>query len=653
MYSILGQIPFFRLLVPIFAAILFNRYFPGGANPLWVCAAGALAMMFSYLIPQPKRFGFRWLFGAGLMAFIAGLALFAFHYHTSLAAFAFPQKETDYVGVVLEIPQEKPKSIACNMQVVYPVKKKIVVYVQQSEESFGLSPGDKMMFRATVQPFRNLGNPDDFNYAGFMQMRGFAGSAYISADKWMPMKEKGFSLFILAQQVRKKIIDFFRSFDLTPDQYAFISALIIGYKGSLSNDIQDAFNASGTSHVLAVSGYHVGVIYLILVYLLGFMGGSQKQRIIKQSVIIAALWVYVFITGLPISVIRSAIMLSVFCLSDIFHKRGFTYNTMAIAAFLILMANPYSFFDLGFQLSFASVFSILYFQPKFSRVYNPKNRYGRYAWQLLVVSLAAQIGVFPLILYYFGTFPSYFFVANVLVVPLTGVIMYAFFPLLAFSALRHIHFGLFDFLYGIARWVVEFLINFVLEIVYFIETLPYAQLTGIYISMFQMVVVFAILYAGIKFLQHKKGTALAAALGFACILALSFSRAVNAGEPARWMIFNKPGFTDIGGYQKGKRTAYAAAENGFLPHASKRILRLSENRYARVSGEDGFPVDVLILSRDASFSLYQLHKLFRPGIIVLDSSLPRSAANRIGREGGRLGLEIHDVSQMGAFSVDF
>ncbi|MDR1518507.1 MAG: ComEC family competence protein [Dysgonamonadaceae bacterium] len=647
MRSIIGQIPFFRLLIPVFAGILFNRYFPEALQPFYVCAVGIFGMLLSLLLHRDKRFAFRWLFGAGLMCFLFGFTLISYRYHTRQASFSFPEGETEYVAVVTDIPQEKPRSVACNVRVTYPVRKKAVVYFQQTEESFRLAAGDKIVFRATFQPFRNLGNPDDFDYVRFMEMRGFAGSAYIADGKWILTDEKALSPSILAQQMRSKILEFFRSFQLSPDQYAFLSAVTIGDKGSLSDDVKDAFNASGTSHVLAVSGYHVGVIYLILTFLLGFMGGSRRQRVIKQTMIIVALWVYVFITGLPISVIRSAIMLTVFCMGNIVSQKGFTYNTMAIAAFLILIFNPCKFFDLGFQLSFASVFSILYFQPKLSRFFNPKNKYLRYVWQLFIVSLAAQIAVFPIVLYYFGTFPTYFFIANVLVVPLTGVIMYAFLPLLVFAGLK------LPFLYEASKWAVEFLINLVLDIVYFIESLPCAQLSGNHISMFQMLVIFAFLYAAIRFLQGKSGRMLLASLGFVCIYLSAFIYSTRYATPARWVVFNKPGYTETGVFWKGKRILHAPDENRFVPNSSKKILRLSENKYAGAFSKGGLPVDVLVLSHDATFSLSTLQELFRPEIVVLDSSLPRSAANRMRRESERLNIKLHDVSQAGAFSVDF
>lgn len=653
MKSIIGQVPFFRLLIPVIAGVLFNRYFPNALNPLVICCVGFFVIGISFVLSRKNSFAYRWIFGAGLAVFLFGFTITSYRYQTRQAAFNFPETETTYVAIVNEIPQEKPRSIACNVKIVYPVKKKAVVYFQPSDESSLISVGDKILLRTTFQPFRNLGNPDDFDYVRFMEMRGFAASAYITNDNWMMMGEKAVSPFIVSQKIRQNILDYYRTFQLKPDQFAFLAAITLGYKASLSNDIREAFNASGTSHILAVSGYHVGVIYLILTYLFSFLKNTGKQRIVKQLLILLALWVYVFITGLPISAIRAATMLSVFCVGSIFGQRGFTYNNLAFAAFLLLVFNPYSFFELGFQLSFVSVFSIIYFMPLSNRIYNPKNKIAKYVWQLFAVSIAAQIGVFPLILYYFGMFPTYFFISNILVVPLTGIVMYAFLPLIVFGLLKQLFFVVFDFLYEIAKWVVGFLVDLLLGIVYLVESLPYSQITDSYISFFQVLLLIVLIAGIVLFLQKRKARTLL--ISMSAVLAYLFSLSYDAfTEPsAKWMIFNKTGFTEVGVYFRQKRILYPPGTNEFIPHPDKRILRLSENKYANASSDLKLTVDALILSHDPTFSLKKLLSLFDTRIIVLDSSIPRSAANRIKRESAKYEVKIHDVSQTGAFSMDF
>ena len=184
------------------------------------------------------------------------------------------------------------------------------------------------------------------------------------------------SVYTLSQNLRAKALNFYKSFGLNPDEYAFITALTLGYKSNLSNDLQEAFRASGTAHVLAVSGLHVGIIYLILNVLFSFSGGSGKNVISKQLLIILFLWGYAFLIGLSVSVVRAAIMLSIFCLGRAFHRQGFSYNSLAAAAFFILVFNPLSFFEAGFQMSFLSVFAILFFKPKLDTLYVPSRQFS-------------------------------------------------------------------------------------------------------------------------------------------------------------------------------------------------------------------------------------------------------------------------------------
>ena len=208
--------------------------------------------------------------------------------------------------------------------------------MEKDAESSVLRPGDEILFQAKMQPFKNLGNPDDFDYVRFMKIKGFAGSAYVSAHRWMKTGKSIRSVYTLSQNLRAKALDFYKSFGLNPDEYAFIAALTLGYKSNLSNDLQEAFRASGTAHVLAVSGLHVGIIYLILNMFFSFLGNSGKKFVLKQLLIVLFLWGYAFIAGLPVSVVRAAIMLSIFVWVRLFTGKDFLITALRLRRFSFL-----------------------------------------------------------------------------------------------------------------------------------------------------------------------------------------------------------------------------------------------------------------------------------------------------------------------------
>lgn len=652
MNNITGETPFFRLLVPVVLGIVANEFIEFLPSAVFFSSIGFLAMLLSFFIPKNNEFRYRWIFGAGVFVFIFSLITFQYKRKTEDSSFGSVVSQGIYKGVVHDIPQEKPRSVRVNTNLMYPVRKKIILYLEKDAESSVLRPGDEILFQAKMQPFKNLGNPDDFDYVRFMKIKGFAGSAYVPAHRWMKTGKSIRSVYTLSQNLRAKALDFYKSFGLNPDEYAFIAALTLGYKSNLSNDLQEAFRASGTAHVLAVSGLHVGIIYLILNMFFSFLGNSGKKFVLKQLLIVLFLWGYAFIAGLPVSVVRAAIMLSIFCLGKAFHREGFSYNSLAAAAFFILVFDPMNLFDVGFQMSFLSVFAILFFKPKLDTLYTPSRRSFLKIRDLFTLSLSAQLGVFPLVLYYFGTFPTYFFVTNLLIVPLIGMAIYAVFPVVFFGILNQLNLAVFHSLFRAMSWALNKLIGLIIHIVYVFESLPCSRITNHYLSFAQVVLLFIVLFVIGRYVIKKRFGYVFVVLG--SILVFLFINTYNIVNMTtdRFVVYNRPGVSEMGVVVNNKATPVMRKGNNVLAYSSKRIVRLSENTYRSKISEKTFPVDFLILSEDDSFSMNTLNDYFSPQVVILDSSLSKYAAGRITEECRRLHIKVHDVTQMGAFSIN-
>ena len=191
---------------------------------------------------------------------------------------------------------------------------------------------------------------------------------------------------------------------------------------------------SGASHVLALSGLHIGFLYMLLLLLLKWLPGNVwGVRLFRAIVIITALWGFAFITGLSPSVVRSVIMFSLLALSVLSGRTGISLNTLALTAFIMLAVHPFWLFDVGFQLSFSAVTAILLIYPRLFRLLPIGNGVLKKVWALMCVSLAAQIGTAPLVLLYFSRFSTHFLLTNLLVIPLVSVIMYSAVILLVVS----------------------------------------------------------------------------------------------------------------------------------------------------------------------------------------------------------------------------
>lgn len=599
------------------------------------------------------RYPFRWVFGAGLYLLLFSLTILQYREQEKNREYFFSNESQYYTGVLLDIPEIKPRSIACNVKISYPHQQKVKLYLAPDSAARELKPADEIIFYANMQSFRNLGNPDDFDYVQYMKIKGFTGSAYIPESDWQKTGCQSRAISPQSQRLRVKALTMYRSLIDNKDACAFISALTLGYRGDLSDDIQEAFRASGTAHVLAVSGLHVGIIYVMISLMFSFLGKTGWRLILRQSLLILTLWIYVFLAGGSASVMRAAIMLSFFCLGNMINQRGFTYNTLAATAFFILLFNPFSLFDISFQMSFGAVAAILYFQPKLDTLYKPKGQIKKYVWDLFTVSTAAQLGVFPLVLYYFGTFPTWFFVTNLLVVPLIGIIIYAAAALVAVGAINRVAAGFFDRIESVLQWVAETLTGITLRIVQISESLPFAQLADSFITTIQLPLMMLFVFLFARFLYtHRAKPLIIALISLFAFQMITLENQLRTPSP-RLVVFNNPDRSEIALFTEGKRHFLPVPDNGFLPHPQKRILRLSDDALAGFVASSSFPVDILVLSNHAGFKMEQLISLFEPSLIVLDSSLPRSVTNRMTAECRQLGIHVHDVTKEGAFSLIF
>lgn len=649
----MGQTPFLRILIPVICGILFCEFISPSVNLFFISIIGLLLILVSFFTPQQKHYALRWLFGVGFMLFIFSLTAQYYQYRAEKASCSFSQIPTSYIGEIIDLPLQKNQSIACEVNLTYPVDKRVMLYLEPDSRSKYLEPGDELLVKANMQPFKNLGNPNQFDYERFMRNKGFCGSAYVSANSWFKTGRRSSSIKTIALRVRAKMLNLYKDFNFDNDAYSFISAITLGYKADLTDDLKEAFRASGTSHVLAVSGLHVGIVYLIIISLFFFISKRGKLFFLKQLLVLLCLWGYVFITGLPVSVVRAAIMLSLIGIGSIFNKQGFTYNTLAVAAFFTLIINPFYLFDVGFQLSFAAVFSILFFQPKLSSLYTPNNKAVEYIWSLFTVSLAAQIGIFPLVLYYFGTFPTYFFITNLLVLPLIAIIIYSAVLLTLLSLLTFLNIGFLQFIYNGTIVFLELLIKSVLQIVYFFESLPMSVLEGYHISGLQLFLIFAVILSLTLYLLKRYTKQLIMFLMSLALLLVAHSLSFYNEPVNHFFVYNSYNNSDMGYIVDGKKIPLSANSNKTISHPYANIVLLAKNSYHSKVSNSILPVDILILASDNSFSVSELAVFFEPKKIIIDASIGRYAAMKMKNECEKLNINFHDISNSGAFLLNF
>lgn len=510
----LSRTPVLTLLIPLIAGLLLQYFI--GIDKYFVVflISGAILMALSYFITPAQQFKYKWLFGAGCGLFMIGVGVVITLIRQQESSFILPSKQTVYKGIVIDIPEEKPKTIAYKTYLP-DYKRNIVCYFYRDSLKQKLKPGDEFLFKTIIQHFRNF--TEDFNYKQYMNNQGYAGIAFVSNGNWQATGHIDNSPKVYAQRWRSRILDFYKSLGLNGDQFSILAALTVGYQAAMSEDLLQAFRTSGTVHILSVSGWHVALIYAMISFFLGFIHRQSKYYKLKPIITIALLWIYAFVCGLPPSVCRAGIMLTMICLAEIFGRRNYALNGMYVAAFLLLLYNPLSFFDVGFQLSFVSVFALIILYPKISSTITIKNTYIRKIWQLFLISVVAQLATFPLCLYYFGTFPTYFFICNLIIVPIASFIMYAFAGIVVTKSLMYLIPQAQDLL-DLAVSITKILLDVLILFIRIFEKLPFALIEGVKIDLISLFTIYAIIISASLLFINKKRVYLYSVL----ILAFSF-----------------------------------------------------------------------------------------------------------------------------------
>ena len=422
------------------------------------------------------------------------------------------------MATILEAPQEKQNSYKSVLKLsafhkndsIIKTNEKVIVYFGKQDEIKELKPGDNILFNQSPQFVNNNGNPYEFDYKKYLERKKIYRQLYLPAKSWIKTENRTlFSLQIQAELVREKLLNIYRVQNLGENEFKILSALTLGYKRGLDPEIKYVFSAAGAMHVLAVSGLHVGIIFLVMLKLLGFLKRQKMGKIIFICTVISCLWFYAFITGLSPSVARAATMFTFFIIGDNLQRPSNFYNSLAASAFFLLLINPNFLFEVSFQLSYSAVFGIVYLQPRLEKILLLKNKFTKYFWQLLTVSVAAQIATFPLALYYFNQFPTYFWITNLFVILAVTVLIPLGLALLAFSKI------------SLISTALSFIINNIIGGIYWllqkIEDLPFS-VWEVSLNRIELIFILAFLFSIFIFLKTPRIMYIKSTLTFLLLL---------------------------------------------------------------------------------------------------------------------------------------
>jgi competence protein ComEC len=451
-----------------------------------------------------------------------------------------------YRGTVINDPEEKEKTFKAVIDLEEirtdsewkHASGKIYVYLKK-EKSPIPGYGDMLLVKGDPQLVPGPANPGEFDYQSYLRKQNIFHQHFIKSEDFRITGHAETNLLMgAAILLRKKSDDILKKYISSESGYKIASALVLGIRNNLDNEIRDAYSNTGTMHILAVSGLHIVLIFQIISLICTPLKKIKYSEIFLPVLFICLLWFYAMITGLSASVLRAVTMFSFVIIAKAINRNSNIYNTLALSAFVLLCIDPMLLTDVGFQLSYLAVLGIVYLHPKIYQVIDFNNSMADKIWEYTSISLAAQLATFPLGLLYFHQFPVYFLLSNYLAIPISFLILYLGLALLAVAWIPVIATGL-GYLLDKMIWLMN-------TIVYGIEKLPWALIDGIYISAEQMMLIYAAIILILIFFHFKKLRYLSLTF-IALFMFSSFSIIETAGQKQNLSIavYNIRGHTAI------------------------------------------------------------------------------------------------------------
>lgn len=484
-----------------------------------------------------------------------------------------------------------------------------------------------------------------FDYGDYLLRKGISGTGLVYAGNWYRAgKPRWLTFSQRARVCQQKVVEVYRSWGLDEEVQAVIAALTIGDKSDLSTDLKNVYSAAGASHVLALSGLHVGILsgFLFLVfYPLTYW--KRYGRMVRMLLVVTLLWGFAFISGLSSSVMRAVVMFSLYAFASCCSEERFSgIHSLALAAFLMLLYNPFFLFDLSFQLSFAAVASILAFYPLCTRGVVIQNRLLRYLFNLLCLSVSAQVGTLPFVLLYFGTFPTYFLLANLIVSPLAACILVLTLMALALSSVPWLGSGVVVLL----DWSTSFL-NGAMRMV---QHFSGSQITSVYLSAGQ-----ACLLAGIficLYLCWSAGMQRKARQWICLLVVCNLFVALSVGmylqeKPERLYFSRAEIYT-----RKGHCISTHTSDSGLIRIGTLCVGVLDDGRWKNCQASWRLPLDYVYICRGFKGNLSRLNDLFEMKQVILDSSLSEGYREMLIKECQLLKISYTDLSVQGSYSIE-
>jgi competence protein ComEC len=421
------EIPFLRICLPLCAGIISGIYIE---PDMALLISGALLIITGFFLSLSyNRSEINIIFGLTMSVsmFLCGLILFN---NSRKSISALESKQSLFTCIISDFPSEKPGSYLLKAKLtgrigsasVIPLKGSILLYCRKDSMPVKMIPGDLLTVNCTPVEISYRGNPYEFDYKFYMENHGIRYYAFINRNGIMshaePPRRK---LIYKSLIIREKIIRMYEESGITGSRLALVAAITLGQKNMLEADQKSYFIKAGVMHLMAVSGLHTGILSLFVFNALFFL--RKRLNIIRIILTISILWSFAFVTGLTPSVLRATLMFSFLHAGNLLRRPVNGINSVLASAFVLMLIKPTVIFDTGFLLSYSAVIYIIVFYKDLHRKFVQANYLTDKIWQTAALTIVAQAGTLPLTIAMFNRFPSYFILTNVVIVPLSSLLV--------------------------------------------------------------------------------------------------------------------------------------------------------------------------------------------------------------------------------------
>jgi competence protein ComEC len=570
----------------------------------------------------------------------------------------------------------KTKAFARHQNQFVPHSSNVIVQFGKDDSlAVGYLPGNEILIRGRLSDINVATNPESFDYGYFMRTKGILQQANVKEGDHKMISVDNFSLFRqLAEEAKQTSSETLHKYLTNPDVLGIAEALLLGKQTLISSDIYQDFADTGAIHVLSVSGLHVAIFISLFIWL--FDRIKSKNRYFKLFKVISLILIvafYVVLTGMSPSVLRSGFMVCLYILGKNYFKNTSTYNILAISAIILLSFDPYYLFQISFQFSYLSLISILYFQPKIKKWWLPPSKALRFFWDLVNVSLAAQILVFPLTIFYFHKFPMYFILSGIVAVPLVTILIYLGTVILVFEYF-------YEAINLVLAPIFQTLLVFLQNSISYLADLPYSKLDHLWVGGFILVLSYLCLLLMMIWIENRNFKIFVSSLTLCFIIIFYLNiRPILDAQKSELDIYDIYGGMMADGFIKDKvytfksssitnKTENFVSLNNRIKHLhqskattiykldSMHLFKLNNKWLYFLKSDQDFKrlrpnliVDYLVISKTKkSDPNYVLDKI-KPKIVILDRNVPPWIIEKWETYDSIHLFKLHIIKSMGAF----